>query len=40
LIAWRLAAGFVAVRQASGMLAVTITTRTLVELLRWVGVSS
>lgn len=57
LIAWRLAAGFVAVRQASGvsvaksalallvgvasgMVAVAITTRTLVELLRWVGVSS
>lgn len=56
LIAWRLAAGFVAVRQAlgigaikggiallvgtfSGAVAVAITSRALVEILRWFGVS-
>ncbi len=57
LVAWRLAAGFVAVRQTSGMgvtksgfallvgtlsgmVAVAITTRALVEILGWFGMSS
>ncbi len=57
LIAWRLAAGFVAVRRASGLgvakcllvllagvasgaVAVALATRTLVEILGWLGVSS
>ncbi len=57
LVAWRLVAGFVAIRRAlgvnvaesiltllvgvaSGAGAVAITTRTLVEMLRWFGVSS
>ena len=57
LVAWRSAAGFVAVRRASGMgvaksllallagvasgvVAVAIVARTLVEILAWIGVSS